>query len=480
MPIITKQQALFRWDTLPMNLREAIFSERNAEILWQICELQHLPEDRIYRVATLAGDVIMGFIHPEDLAREIQESVGLKFEVAEIIANEIIKKIFAPIRSDIDKIYSPIVEVPETFEEEEKKEEAETLVITGAPKVDSVLKAKEPEPFKIIVTEGGEELIVPGTGGEGAEAEGALAISEGPTIIQKGLELETAVGAKKPLSGLFSFLRAKKEEEAGAGAAGAAQIELGAVEPDMPVAPVSFVSAPEIILEAPIPANVGGIIPPLESPREVHYGEMKTPINSAGEELVSIQIPVSGGITSPSDKILIEEIKEATEERGKLEANSKVKKMNFVFREEEIPEDVVAVPQDEERKQKRGVLKKLAGFLSREKIRENGTVEIEEEIKQEIEIKPAEPKQSLFKRLFKRKAKKEIISEIEIPIKPVEAPIEKIQAEIELEPETEIIEETKKERFKFFKKIFSRKKPAEEIKEEESLELPIKIEEPKN
>lgn len=463
MPNITKQQALFRWDILPMNLREAIFSERNAEILWQICELQHLPEDRIYRVATLAGDVIMGFIHPEDLAREIQEQVGLKFEVAEIIANEIIKKIFAPIRSDIDKIYSPIVEVPEAFEEEEEGEEAETLVITGAPKVDSVLKAKEPEPFKIIVTEGGEELIVPGTGGEGAEGEGLPAMSEGPTIIQKGLELETAVGAKKPLSGLFSFLRAKKEEEAGAGAAGAAQIELGAVvkseivEPVMPVAPV------------------GEVIPPLESSREVHYGEMKTPINAAGEELVSIQIPVSGEIISPSDKVLIEEIKEATEERGKLEASSNVKKMNFVFREEEAP---VAVPQDEERKQKRGILKKLAGFLSRKKLRENGEAIIE----QEIEVKPAEPKQNFFKRLFKRKEKKEIVSEIEIPIEPVEAPIEKIQVEIKLDPEIEItpVEEIKKENLGFLKRIFSRKKKfAEEIKEEE-LELPIKIEEPKS
>ena len=68
MQKISRQQALNRWDTLPDNLREALFSEYNSETLWKICEGQHLSEDKIYIVATLAGDVILGFLHPEDFS----------------------------------------------------------------------------------------------------------------------------------------------------------------------------------------------------------------------------------------------------------------------------------------------------------------------------------------------------------------------------------------------------------------------------
>ncbi|PIY59551.1 hypothetical protein COY96_01175, partial [Candidatus Wolfebacteria bacterium CG_4_10_14_0_8_um_filter_37_11] len=94
MPNITKQQALNRWDKLPMVLREAIFSERNADILWGVCETQHLSEDKIYRIATLAGDTIMGFIHPEDLAKEIKETTNIHSDIADLIVKEIDRKIF--------------------------------------------------------------------------------------------------------------------------------------------------------------------------------------------------------------------------------------------------------------------------------------------------------------------------------------------------------------------------------------------------
>ena len=96
---ISKQQALNRWDILPDNLKEALFSESNADILWLICEAQHIPEQKIYTIATIAGDVILGFLHSEDLAKEIRTTLNLNPEIANSIANEIDRKIFVPIRS---------------------------------------------------------------------------------------------------------------------------------------------------------------------------------------------------------------------------------------------------------------------------------------------------------------------------------------------------------------------------------------------
>ena len=74
---ISRQQLINRRDSLPDNLREALFSEYNSETLWKICEGQHLSEDKIYIIATLAGDVILGFLHPEDLALEIKKTLIL-------------------------------------------------------------------------------------------------------------------------------------------------------------------------------------------------------------------------------------------------------------------------------------------------------------------------------------------------------------------------------------------------------------------
>jgi len=105
---IPRQQVLDRWDSLTDNLREALCSEQNADILWHVCQSQHLSEDKIGIVAILAGDVIMGFAHPEDLAKEIKNELNLNPAIAETIAAEINRKIFIPIKSELEKVYSPV------------------------------------------------------------------------------------------------------------------------------------------------------------------------------------------------------------------------------------------------------------------------------------------------------------------------------------------------------------------------------------
>ncbi|MDP3052730.1 MAG: hypothetical protein Q8N22_02090 [bacterium] len=104
---ISRQQVLERWDTLPDNLREALFSEINANIVWQIGTLNHLSEEKISTMAMIVGDVIFGFLHPDDLAREIQEALNLNPQIVNPISHEINRKIFAPLRTDLEKVYSP-------------------------------------------------------------------------------------------------------------------------------------------------------------------------------------------------------------------------------------------------------------------------------------------------------------------------------------------------------------------------------------
>lgn len=108
MTQITQDQSLRRWDSLPLNLREALYFEPNTEFLWKTCEDEHIPEEKIYTVSQIAGFVLMGFLHPEDVARELRERLTLDQKTSSAIEVALNKRIFAPLRADIDKVYAPI------------------------------------------------------------------------------------------------------------------------------------------------------------------------------------------------------------------------------------------------------------------------------------------------------------------------------------------------------------------------------------
>ncbi len=108
MTTISKEKIFKRWDTLPDNLREILISEETGALLWQTCESEHLVDEKIRVVARLVGYVLFGFLHPEDLTKEIQDSLGLNPQVAATISGALNKKIFVPLRPDIDKVYAPV------------------------------------------------------------------------------------------------------------------------------------------------------------------------------------------------------------------------------------------------------------------------------------------------------------------------------------------------------------------------------------
>ena len=107
MITITQQQALWRWDRIPEKLRGVLTSEVSSDFVWTVCGDQHLPEDKIRLVSKLVGYVISGFLHPEDLAREIKNQGGFSEPIAVAIADGLNKRIFVSIRSDIDSIFNP-------------------------------------------------------------------------------------------------------------------------------------------------------------------------------------------------------------------------------------------------------------------------------------------------------------------------------------------------------------------------------------
>ena len=196
-----------------MILREAIFSERNADILWSVCGDQHLPDDKIRNIASLTGDVLMGFTYPDDLAKEIKEALALNPIIIDSIIKEVNNKIFAPIRSEINKALALPILTEEEIEAEEAAEKAKEIkgpIVSDITKEIRYTKPEgiEAEPIKIIGAEKGEKVVIL-TGELNLPADGASKIiQEGPVIIQKEEEFKPVMGSKKSLGELFGFLGA--------------------------------------------------------------------------------------------------------------------------------------------------------------------------------------------------------------------------------------------------------------------------------
>ncbi len=104
---ISRTQAYNRFISMPQELQDLLLSEKSEAIVAHSAELKHIPEEKLYLINIVAGDVIMGFLHFEDAAREISTSLNIALEAARDLWQEIEKKLLAPWKPAIDKIYAP-------------------------------------------------------------------------------------------------------------------------------------------------------------------------------------------------------------------------------------------------------------------------------------------------------------------------------------------------------------------------------------
>ena len=104
---VLEEQVTKRWDGLPSKLKEAIFSETNNDFLRELGATNNLSEEIIDQIALTVGDVLMGFLSSDDFEQEIRSANQLDSTVARSISQEINKKIFDPLREDIQRNYAP-------------------------------------------------------------------------------------------------------------------------------------------------------------------------------------------------------------------------------------------------------------------------------------------------------------------------------------------------------------------------------------
>ena len=100
-------QAFERWDTLPDELKEFIYSEELLSLLDEIGKKKSLSREALNGLRRFVGYVLFGFLHPDDLSRELGGLSGVSPLLASEISSELNTKAFLQHKEALAKAYSP-------------------------------------------------------------------------------------------------------------------------------------------------------------------------------------------------------------------------------------------------------------------------------------------------------------------------------------------------------------------------------------
>ena len=300
---ITKRQARQRWDDISETLREALVSPINTEFLQKICQTEHLSDDKSNGVARLAGYVLLGFMHPGDLAMEIKEVLQIEQRVASSISEAINDRIFNLLKDEIDGAYDPILEHAATGIVEEIRKPTIPME-EGSPfmRIGPVIDTKQtPTPTHsyrpIVPPKSSSEDIVSEFRKLSVEKKGS---EEAPKIIHE----EPSTRPSKPASSFRLDISVPKPEEKNGGlksfwpprptqsplrpqsetsearpeqSTGNMIRPLGETKGSGPITPAIPLAGKETTVKKDEPATPGG--KRIEMPKVINYTDVKSPFD---------------------------------------------------------------------------------------------------------------------------------------------------------------------------------------------------------
>lgn len=134
-----------RYEKLPSDLREAIFSEENADKIQEISKKYSLYVDKMGELAEESGLVMLGFTHPKDFIKNLSERLGVDAEKAKEIAKDVNEQIFGPVRESLKKLHKiSEEEIPETQNLKPETQEIKEV----KPTVEMPIKTEETKPIE--------------------------------------------------------------------------------------------------------------------------------------------------------------------------------------------------------------------------------------------------------------------------------------------------------------------------------------------
>jgi len=102
---ISEQQFWEAYDAASAELQNAIFSEETAKIIFNACVENKVEDERISQIAQSVGDVLLGFLSPEQLQPTLELDLNLEPQTAENICQIIYDSVFEPVRPQLAELY---------------------------------------------------------------------------------------------------------------------------------------------------------------------------------------------------------------------------------------------------------------------------------------------------------------------------------------------------------------------------------------
>ncbi|KKQ67040.1 MAG: hypothetical protein A3F95_02245 [Candidatus Nealsonbacteria bacterium RIFCSPLOWO2_12_FULL_39_31] len=102
----SKEQLWQLYEGLPDELKAAVFSETNADNLYEICQKNEIKDNSaISEIAKKITYVFLGLLKPNELQDIISTDLNIEKKQASQIANEINNYIFLPVRKNLEQLY---------------------------------------------------------------------------------------------------------------------------------------------------------------------------------------------------------------------------------------------------------------------------------------------------------------------------------------------------------------------------------------
>jgi hypothetical protein len=108
----TKEELWKIIEKLPDELKEAVFSEKTAEDIFNICTRNGIEDERLSKVAKYVGRVLMGLLPPNEFEEILEKEVGIGKEAAKSIRRDVEMLIFYPVRKQLEEIYKIEISPP--------------------------------------------------------------------------------------------------------------------------------------------------------------------------------------------------------------------------------------------------------------------------------------------------------------------------------------------------------------------------------
>jgi hypothetical protein len=137
----------FFWKTyekLPDNIKEALFSEENFNVVSEICEKNGISDEEMKSQLTkYVGKTLMGLLPIREFPIILELELNLDTDKARNISWDIDSRIFSHLRISLNKLYSPEVAEKKELVDNTKKEEQGEIELEDKKPVEPLVNPKD-------------------------------------------------------------------------------------------------------------------------------------------------------------------------------------------------------------------------------------------------------------------------------------------------------------------------------------------------